>query len=101
MSSTSRSGASGSAWAATLPSVAEAERSRQREQVREPSLELGEPVLPVDEERLHAERPRSFHVVLGRIADHRRLLRLDAELLEGGAEDRRVRLRLPVRARAD
>ena len=42
-----------------------------------------------------------FDVVLDGVADHRRLARLDLEQLEHGAEDRRVRLRLPVMERAD
>src|SRR5207248_719477 len=49
----------------------------------------------------HPERPRALDVVLERVADHRRVRRLDAEPLERGAEDRLVRLDPAVLARAD
>ena len=42
-----------------------------------------------------------FDVVLDRVADHRGLRRLDLEHVEHGAEDRLVRLRLPVLERAE
>src|SRR5919198_1592216 len=76
------------------------ERRRQRVQVGEPAFELRIAVLSVDEEGAHSERPRAVDVVLGRVADHRRLLRCHAEPLERRAEDRLVRLRPAVRARA-
>src|SRR5205085_9290551 len=49
----------------------------------------------------HPERPRALDVVLERVADHRRLPRLDPEALQRGAEDRLVRLDPAVRPRAD
>ena len=53
----------------------------------------------VDEPRVHADRARTVDVVRRVVADHRRRLRSDAQLVEHRAEDRLVRLRLAVDAR--
>src|SRR3954452_6368325 len=67
----------------------------------EPRLVRAPEPQPVDEHGLHPERACTLDVVLERVADHRRLLRIDVEEIEHGAKDRRVRLRLPVMERAD
>src|SRR5438034_7143539 len=54
-----------------------------------------------EQDRAHPDRPRALDVVLDRVADHCRGGRLHLEQVEHGAEDRRVRLRLPVVERAD
>src|SRR5207248_1823964 len=76
--------------------LGEPERGGQREQVRQRALLVRMLPCAVEQERAHAERPRAGDVVLERVADHRRLRRLDAEPLEHRAEDRGVGLRLSV-----
>ena len=53
----------------------------------------------VDKPRVHADRARTVDVVGRVVADHRRRLRSDAQLVKDRAEDRLVRLRLAVETR--
>ena len=70
----------------------------QRVEIGQPALDLREAVLPVDEEGAHAERAGTVDVILGRVADHRRVLGRDPQPLEHGAEDRRIGLEAGLRA---
>ena len=79
----------------------QAERRRQREQIRQAIFDLGMALLAVDEDRPHTQGTRALDVLLDRVTYHHRLGRTDAEELECSLEDRRVRLDPPVRARVD
>ena len=79
----------------------EAERREERRGRRCAARSSGARPCAVDEDRAHPDRERALDVVLDRVADHRRIGRLDLEQVEHRAEDRRVRLRLPVVERAD
>ncbi len=79
----------------------EAERRREREEIRQPIGLVRPAAVAVEQERLHPERPRALDVVLVGVADHRRLLRLDPEQRERVPEDLGMRLRAAEGARAD
>ena len=55
----------------------------------------------VDEDRAQPERASAFDVLRRRVADHRSLVRADAEPVERRLEDRRMRLHPSVRAGVD
>src|SRR4051812_6933974 len=89
-------------WACSCCSAkraSETERRGKGAEIRQPPGMLREPPLAVDEPRVHPDGARSRHVVVGIVADHHGGLGGDVELLEHRAEDRLVRLRLPVNAR--
>src|SRR5688500_12838205 len=94
-------GSGATAASRRLRGIPEAEQGREGEQCRQGVGLIREAALPVDQEGLHAERPRTLDVVEQRVADHGRSARLDAEQLEGRAEDRRTGLHLPVDAGRD
>src|SRR5258705_922054 len=74
----------------------QAEGGRKAVEILEPGLEAWVAAVPVDKHRAHAQGACAFDVVRDRVADHRRVGRLDVEQLEQRREDRGVGLRLAV-----
>jgi hypothetical protein len=79
----------------------EAQGGRQAVEVRQALVEIRVPVLAVDQDGAHPERPRALDVLLERVADHDGILGRDGKRGEGRLEDRGMRLDAPVRARVD
>src|ERR671914_128076 len=83
------------------PGPRQTERRRKSVEIAQPVGYVRKPVVAIDQECADAHRPGPFDVVLGRVADHRSLIRLDAEPLENRLEDARMRLRPPMCTRAE